>query len=142
MELRLDQASLNKDITKLKEQNKELQNKVVVLESKCFDDSGTIIRQLDEKKNLKRQLQAANNLIKKYMSNLKSARQLFKSTVEVKLQYEQVIAKLFSDEFTKEKTLDAVFEAQATQAKKAKRAKFQKPYHNRTEILQQEQATR
>ena len=54
MELRLDQASLNKDITKLKEQNKELQNKVVVLESKCFDDSGTIIRQLDEKKKLKR----------------------------------------------------------------------------------------
>ena len=115
---------------------------MVVLESKCFDDSGTIIRQLDEKKKLKRQLQAAKNLIKKYTNDLKSARQLFKSTVEVKLQYEQVIAMLFSDEFTKEKTLDAVFEAQATQAKKAKRAKFQKPYRNRTEILQQEQATR
>ena len=52
MELRLDQATLNKDITKLKEQNKELQDKVELLESKCLDYSTTIIRQLDGKKKL------------------------------------------------------------------------------------------
>ena len=52
MELRLDKASLTKDISMLKEQNKELQDKVELLESKCFDDSTTIIRQLDENKKL------------------------------------------------------------------------------------------
>ena len=31
-----------------------LQDKVELLEAKCFDDSATIIRQLDEKKKLKR----------------------------------------------------------------------------------------
>ena len=42
---------------------------------------------------------------------MKSAKYLIKSTLDVKLQYEQVIARLFSDESTKEKTLEAVFEA-------------------------------
>lgn len=100
MDLRHQQSKLQSKVKSLEDQNRDLKSNVKLLEKKNEVDCKTILDQLKTLSGVEQAYKHVMDQYEKVKKNLKKANKLFKSTLKVKISYEEVIMKLIEDPIT------------------------------------------
>ena len=94
MKLREENSKLIQKKKALETSNQTKQDKITALEKKAIDDCNLLLKHVKEHEALQSEYKEMKKRFSNYQTRLKKANELFKTTLSVKLEYEQVLMKL------------------------------------------------
>lgn len=108
--LRFDQTKLQQKVATLSTDNRQLHSKVLDLEKKNAADCTLVLNQCKELEHLTDAKKLLKAQVKKLQAQLKEARSLFKKSLSVKSDYEQIIVNLHKNPDTHQLTQSIINE--------------------------------